>query len=153
MPVVVQLGRHPDLFAGNTGLLDTLTDLCLIAIIKSAVHSSVSFYHGKLGIRNMPCHLRINVTVSMLQSNLDSLLDLVGLGLPGTQTDGRDLVAGVEGEGPPIHISVSSSSFINYALGCSLGVVEVRHLANLHESLSSVTQMRCKSMERCCEGS
>lgn len=42
-------------------------------------------------------NLRVDVTVSLQESILDGLSDLVGLGLPGTETNGGDLVAGVEG--------------------------------------------------------
>lgn len=48
VPGVVQLGGHPDLFAGNTRLLDTLANLCFVAIGKSAAHPLVSFFHGTL---------------------------------------------------------------------------------------------------------
>lgn len=42
------------------------------------------------------------MTVSLGQRSLHGLLDLVGLGLPGTQTNGGDLRAGVEGESQPV---------------------------------------------------
>lgn len=69
VPWVVELGGDPDLLAGDTGVLDTLTDLSLVAV-------------GKGGI---------NVAVAGEESGLDSIPDLVGLGLPGTETDGRNL--------------------------------------------------------------
>lgn len=42
-------------------------------------------------------NLRVDVTVSLQESILDGLSDLVGLRLPGTKTNGGDLVTGVEG--------------------------------------------------------
>jgi len=42
------------------------------------------------------------VTVSSQESVLDGLADLIGLGLPGTKTNGRDLGAGVEGVSLPV---------------------------------------------------
>lgn len=70
VPGVVQLGGDPDLLSGHTRLLDALTDLALVAV-------------GKGGI---------DVAVAGLERSLDGLLDLVGLGLPGSEADGRDLV-------------------------------------------------------------
>jgi hypothetical protein len=37
------------------------------------------------------------VAVTLQQGILDSLTDLIGFGLPSSQTDGGDLVTGVEG--------------------------------------------------------
>lgn len=45
------------------------------------------------------------MAVALLQGDLDGLADLVGLGLPGAQANGGDLVARVEGEGFPIDLS------------------------------------------------
>lgn len=47
------------------------------------------------------------MTVSGEKGVLHGLADLIGLGLPCTQTDGGDLVAGVEGVSLPIEIMVS----------------------------------------------
>lgn len=69
VPGVVKLGGDPDLLAGDARVLDTQTDLSLVAVGKSSV----------------------NVTVASEESSLDSLANLVGLGLPGTETDGRNL--------------------------------------------------------------
>lgn len=69
VPGVVKLGGNPDVLAGNAGVLDTKTDLVLVAVGKSSV----------------------NVTVAGEESSLDGLANLVGLGLPGTETDGGDL--------------------------------------------------------------
>lgn len=77
VPGVVQLGGEPDLIAGHAGILDTGTDLGLVAISQSSV----------------------NVAVAGEKSVLHSLTDLVRLGLPCSQTDGGDLSAGVEGVG------------------------------------------------------
>lgn len=134
VPGVVQLGGHPDLFTRDTRLLDTLANLCFVAIGKSTVHPLVNICHGELDVWIVKYHLRVNVTVSLGQGNLHGLLDLVGLGLPGTQTDGRNLGAGVEGESPPVQILISFSSLlviVNYAQNRLLGVLKVRHLAGL----------------------
>lgn len=77
--VVVELGGQPDLFTGNARLFDACTDILLVAI-------------GGSGI---------DVTVALLEGGLDSRSDLVGGGLPGSQTDCGDLRTGVEGEGMP----------------------------------------------------
>lgn len=45
--------------------------------------------------------IRVDVAVALQKSILDGLTDLVGLGLPGTETNGRDLVPGVQGVGLP----------------------------------------------------
>lgn len=74
MPWVVKLGGDPDLFTRDAGVLDTLTDLLLVAI-------------GKSGI---------DVTVTSLKSGLDSLADLTRLRLPCSETDCGDLCACVE---------------------------------------------------------
>lgn len=55
----------------------------------------------------MASNLRIDVTVALLQGDLDSLADLVWLGLPGTETNGGDLVAGVEGVELPVEVLVA----------------------------------------------
>jgi hypothetical protein len=39
------------------------------------------------------------VAVALQQGVLDGLADFIGLGLPGSQADGGDLVTGVEGIG------------------------------------------------------
>ena len=69
VPWVVKLGGNPDLLTGNTGVLDTETDLSLVAVGKGSV----------------------DVTVASEESSLDGLANLVGLGLPGTETDSGDL--------------------------------------------------------------
>ena len=82
VPGVVELGGDPDLLAGNTGVLDTGTDLGLVAVGKSSV----------------------NVTITLQQGVLDSHADLIGLGLPSSQANGRDLVTSVEGVSLPVKI-------------------------------------------------
>jgi hypothetical protein len=44
----------------------------------------------------------VDVAVALQQGVLDGLAHFIGLGLPGAQTDGGDLVAGVEGVGLPV---------------------------------------------------
>lgn len=77
VPGVVQLGGEPDLLAGHAGVPNTSANLSLVAV-------------GQRGV---------DVAVALQQGVLDSLTDLIGLGLPGSQTDGGDLVAGVESVG------------------------------------------------------
>lgn len=74
VPRVVELGCDPDLLARDARVLDTLTNLLLVAVGKS----------------------RIDMAVSSLECGLDSLTDLTRLRLPCSQTDGGDLCAGVE---------------------------------------------------------
>lgn len=77
VPGVVKLGGEPDLLAGHARVLDTGTDLSLVAVSKGSV----------------------NVTVALQQGVLDGNPDLIGLGLPSTQTNGGDLITGVKGVG------------------------------------------------------
>ena len=76
VPRVVQLGGEPDLTAGNTRVDDTLSDFGFVAIGQRCV----------------------DMSVSILQSNLDCLTDLIRLGLPGSKTYARHLIARVERE-------------------------------------------------------
>lgn len=69
VPWVVKLGGDPDLLTGDTRVLDTETDLVLVAVGKSSV----------------------NVPVASEESGLDGVADLVRLALPGTQTNSWDL--------------------------------------------------------------
>lgn len=79
VPGVVQLGGEPDLVAGDARVLDTGTNLGLVAVGEGGIDVTVA---GEKGIP----HGHAN---------------LIGLGLPCAQTDGGDLVAGVEGVGLP----------------------------------------------------
>jgi hypothetical protein len=69
VPGVVKLGGNPDLLTGDTRVLDTETDLSLVAVGEGSV----------------------DVTVASEESGLDSFANLVGLGLPGTETDSGNL--------------------------------------------------------------
>lgn len=80
VPGVVQLGGDPDLVAWHTRVLDAGADLGLVAVGQG----------------------RVDVSVALEQGILDSLADLIGLGLPGAEANGGDLVTGVEGVGLPI---------------------------------------------------
>ena len=73
---VVELGGQPDLVAGNARGLDALAYFFLVAVGGGSV----------------------NVTVAGLEGGLNGGTDLSGLGLPCSETDGGDLVAGVEGK-------------------------------------------------------
>ena len=65
MPRVVELGGDPDLLTRNARVLDSLTNLVLVAVGQSSV----------------------DVAVSSEERGLDSLADLIGLALPCTQTN------------------------------------------------------------------
>lgn len=80
VPGVVQLGGDPDLVAGHTGVLNTGTNLGLVAVSQSSVNVAVP---GEKGVSH-------------------SNADLIRLGLPCSQTDSRDLVTGVKGVGLPV---------------------------------------------------
>lgn len=96
VPGVVELGGNPNLFTGNTRVLDSLADLMLVSVRQCG----------------------INVSVALLQRHLDSLAHFVGLRLPGTEAHSGHLSPGVEGEGllgPLIlcHFGESSSEHVN----------------------------------------
>lgn len=74
---VEELGGQPDLVARHARVLDARADLGLVAV----------------GGR------RVDVAVAGLEGGLDGGGDLVGLGLPGAEANGGDLVARVEGKG------------------------------------------------------
>ena len=69
VPWVVKLGCHPDLISWDARVLDALADLVLVAVGEGSV----------------------DVAVAGLEGSLDSLADLVGLGLPGAQTNSGHL--------------------------------------------------------------
>lgn len=100
VPGVVELGGDPDLLPGNARVTDTLSHFGLVAISQST--NIVNGYLFMLPSITSCCDLRVDVAVAPQQSVLDSLTDLIGSRLPGTKTDGRDLVAGVKGVGLPI---------------------------------------------------
>ena len=77
VPRVVELGRQPDLAAGHAGRFDALPDLGFVAVRERGV----------------------DVAVALLQGGRDGFAHFVGLALPGTEAEGGDLRAGVEGEG------------------------------------------------------
>jgi hypothetical protein len=95
MPGVVELCGDPDLFARDSGVADTLSNLVLVAIRKrtGSTIRNVS--------KTLRSDLRVNVTVALQQSVLNGLSDLVGLGLPCSKTKSGDLVPGVEGVSLP----------------------------------------------------
>lgn len=82
MPWVVQFSGQPDLLPRNARVLDSKSDLSLIAVSKSS----------------------IDVTVSFSEGNLNCLLDLVRLGLPCTKAQSWNLSSGVEGVGLSVEI-------------------------------------------------
>ena len=46
MPCVVQLGRDPDLFSWDTGVLDTKTNFMLVAVRERSVDVTVACVEG-----------------------------------------------------------------------------------------------------------
>jgi hypothetical protein len=79
MPGIVQLSSEPDLVAGHARVTNTSTNFGFVAVGQG----------------------RVNVTIALQEGILDSLPDLIGLGLPSSQTDGGDLVTGVNGVSLP----------------------------------------------------
>ena len=79
MPCIVQLGSQPYLFSWNARVFDPLPHLFLVAIFQGSV----------------------DVAISFVQRDFDSVADFAGCALPGPETNGWDLVAGAEGEGLP----------------------------------------------------
>lgn len=77
VPRVVELGRQPNLGPGHARRLDAVTDFLLVAVGEGCV----------------------NVSVAILKSCLDGVLDLVGLGLPCSKAHGGDLGTRVQGVG------------------------------------------------------
>ena len=71
MPGVVKLGGDPDLLSRDAGVLDTLANLGLVAV----------------------CEGSVDVAVASEEGSLDGLTNLVGLGLPGTETNSGNLSA------------------------------------------------------------
>lgn len=107
VPSVVELGGNPDLLTRNTRVTDTLTNLGLVAVCQSTITLSIDIPVYRRLSKYM-CNSRVDVAVAPQQSVLDGLTDLIGLGLPGTQTNGRDFGTRVEGVGLPIRrISIS----------------------------------------------
>lgn len=76
VPGVVKLSGDPDLLSGDARVLDTLADLVLVAVGEGSV----------------------DVAVSSEEGSLDGIADLVGLGLPGTQTNSGHLSTLQEGQ-------------------------------------------------------
>lgn len=115
MPWVVKLGSDPDLLTWDTRVLDTLSDLVLVAVRKSG----------------------IDVPVAGEESSLDSLADLVWLGLPGTETNSWDLVTLCElsvlrfnggeslehSEHTVLRVKVSLVQLVMFAVMCLSGLV------------------------------
>lgn len=71
VPWVVKLGGDPDLLTGDARVLDALANLVLVAVGEGSV----------------------DVAVASVKGGLDGNANLVGLGLPGTETNSWDLSA------------------------------------------------------------
>jgi len=109
VPGVIELSGEPDLLAGHARVLDTGTDLGLVAVSKGS----------------------IDVTVALQQGILHSNPNLIGLGLPGTKANGGNLVTGVEGvslsvEEKMLEIGVANEGFRRMAyLVCWFDILDV----------------------------
>jgi hypothetical protein len=79
VPRVVELGRQPDLVAGDARLGDAVADFLLVAV----------------------CERRIDVAVPSGERGLDGFFDFVGLGFPCPQPNSGYLIARVERERLP----------------------------------------------------
>lgn len=77
VPWVIKLGGEPDVLARDARGLDAVADLLLVAV----------------GVGS------VDVAVAGAQGGFNGDGDLVGLGLPGAEADGGDLIARVEGDG------------------------------------------------------
>jgi hypothetical protein len=97
VPRVVELGGDPDLAPRHTGVLDSLANFMLVAIRERA-GSCKPWCSFSLSFK---LYLRVNVAITSLQRNFDRFSNLVGLRLPGSETNTRHLVPGVEGEDLP----------------------------------------------------
>lgn len=100
VPGVVELGGDPDLLTGNARVADTITNLCLIAISQGT--AIVSIYVPLVAIWTHYYNSRVDVSVAPQERVLYGLANLIGLGLPGTKTNSRDLGPSVEGESLPV---------------------------------------------------
>ena len=92
MPCIVELGGNPDFTSRNTGVLDTLANLMLVAIGEGS----------------------IDVPISFLESDFHSIAHFVRLALPRSQSNCRNLVASVESEGFPVRAIIVSFSPQNW---------------------------------------
>lgn len=100
VPGVVELGGDPDLLAGNARIADTITNLCLIAISQGT--AIMSIHVPRIAIWTFYYNSRVDVSVAPQKRVLHGLANLIGLGLPGTKTNSRDLGPSVEGESLPV---------------------------------------------------
>ncbi len=99
VPRVVQLGGEPDLAARHTRIDDTLSDLGFVAISKRTDQSERSIPASEVCIR-------VDMSVTILESHLDCLAHLIGFGLPRSETNAGHLIAGVEREDSPKRRSI-----------------------------------------------
>lgn len=95
MPWVVQLGSEPNLAAGNTGVFDALSNFGFVAICERTDPS------GCEEAWESRKYVRVDVSVARLKSDLYSLADLIGSGLPGSEANPWHTVAGIEREHRP----------------------------------------------------
>lgn len=100
VPGVVKLGGDPYLLARDARVPNSLANLRLIPVGKSTVRPLLVLEFAHTG---MIKYSRVDVTIAGLESSLDSFPDLIRLGLPCSQTNARNFVVSVEGEGGPSH--------------------------------------------------
>ena len=80
VPWVIQLGGEPDLATRNARVDNALSDFGLISVRKRAEELV-------RGMKVRAGYTRVDMSVAGLQSNFDSLTDLIGSGLPSSQAN------------------------------------------------------------------
>jgi hypothetical protein len=138
VPCVIKLGGDPDLFARNTRVPDALAYFSFVTVGEGTTmgQSAQNFYSMmNRGVFNS----RVNMAITLQQSNFDGLSDFVGLRLPGTETDCGDLVTRVQGVGLPIGWKLLAKLF-----SCTspshdhvLRMFESRHFARMNKQCTS----------------
>lgn len=99
MPWVVELGGQPDLAAGNTRVLDSPADLCLVAIGKLIWNQFL--VHTSCLTQLDVTYGGIDVSVAGSQRGFNGLLNIVWLRLPCSEANDGDLGAGVQSSCSP----------------------------------------------------
>ena len=96
----MKLSGEEDFGARNARVPDTLANFGFVAIRPGTRWLSVRQEGTHVIITDK--NLRINVAVAALDGMLHSCTDLIGTGLPSTQSNGGNLAASVEGESLPV---------------------------------------------------
>lgn len=94
---VIDLGGQEEGFTGHTSVLDTVSDFGFVSVsLGAGGDAGMSTRIAQSGRGRKDGNVRINVLVAGQQGGLDSLSDLVGLGLPCSETDSGDFTPSVE---------------------------------------------------------